>query len=158
MILSLIENNARLSLEQISGMTNLSIQQVAQKLDEYEKTGVIVGYKTLINDEKLKSQTITALIELKVTPQKGTGFDDIAKKISSFDNVSSVYLMSGGFDLSVIIIGSSMQDIARMVSSEFATIDGVISTATHFVMKKYKDQGIIFDKNNIDKREVTIGW
>lgn len=158
MILSLIENNARLSLEQISGITNLSMQEVAKKLDEYEKDGIIVGYKTLINDEKLDSQTITALIELKVTPQKGTGFDDIAKAISSFNNVSSVYLMSGGFDLSVIIMGSSMQDIARMVSSEFATIDGVISTATHFVMKKYKDQGIIFDKGNIDNREVTIGW
>ena len=120
----------------------------------YEREGVINGYHALINWERTETQKATALIELRVSPQKDTGFDEIAGRVMNFPEVESVYLMSGGYDLAVTVAGRTMQDIAMFVSKRLATIDGVLSTATHFVLTKYKDGGVIFnsDYEEIDER------
>ena len=144
-LLELLQDNARLTTAQLAAMVGETEEAVKAAVAGYEKEGVIKGYHTLVNWEKLGAPMATALIELKVTPQKHTGFDEIAGRVMNFPEVESVYLMSGGYDLAVTVTGKTMQDIAMFVAKRLATIEGVISTATHFVLTKYKDGGVVFN-------------
>ncbi|OOB79286.1 MAG: AsnC family transcriptional regulator [Epulopiscium sp. Nuni2H_MBin003] len=155
-ILELLEENCKYTIEDLSTMTGLSQKEVADIIKDLENTQVICGYKTLINWDKVDDkELVTALIEVKVVPQRGEGFDKIAQRIYMFEEVKSVYLMSGGFDLTVIIEGSTMKDVAMFVGQKLAILDSVLSTATHFVLKKYKDHGVIFEEIKKDARMVV---
>ncbi|OON95504.1 MAG: AsnC family transcriptional regulator [Epulopiscium sp. Nele67-Bin005] len=152
-ILELLEENSRYSVEDLAIITELSKNEVEEIIADLEKRQVICGYKTLINWDKVDDkELVRALIEVKVTPQRGEGFDKIARRIYHFNEVKAVYLMSGGFDLTVIVEGSSMKEVAMFVSQKLATLDSVLSTATHFVLNKYKDYGVIFEKQKKDER------
>ena len=155
-ILELLEKEARLTPEEIAIMTQKDQGDIKKAIEEYEKNGVIVGYKTLIDWDKTEKEYISAIIELKVTPQRDRGFEKIAEKIYNYPEVKSLYLMSGAYDFQVIIEGKTLREVAQFVSTRLAPIDAVISTATHFVLKKYKDNGIVFDKPEKDERENTI--
>ena len=151
-LLKILEDNARLPIEDIATMLNKSPAEVAAMIDLARAQGIIKGYKTLVDWEKAKVNRVEAVIELNVSPKKSRGFDEIAATIASFDEVESVYLMSGGFDLCLIVEGHTMRDVAYFVAEKLATIDGVASTATHFVLQRYKDGGIVFDNEETDKR------
>ncbi len=151
-ILKAIENNAQRSVTDLAAMLGASEAAIADELTAMEKDGLICGYHTLINWDKTSTDKVTALIEVKVTPQRGEGFDKIAKRIYLFDEVRAVYLMSGGFDLTVIIEGATMKEVALFVGQKLAPLEAVLSTATHFVLKKYKDYGIILEKEQKDER------
>ena len=135
-------------------MLGESEEAVAKAIAQYEREGVIRGYHALVNWERTETQKASALIELRITPKKDTGFDEIAGRIMNFPEVESVYLMSGGYDLAVTVTGRTMQDVAMFVQKRLATLDGVLSTATHFVLTKYKDGGVIFQSEyeEIDER------
>ena len=153
-LLELLQDNAQLTPAQLAVMVGKEEGEVKKAIARYEKEGVIKGYHALINWERTESQKAAALIELRVTPKKDTGFDEIAGRIMNFSEVESVYLMSGGFDLAVTVVGRTMQDIAMFVAKRLSTIDGVLSTATHFVLTKYKDGGVVLnsDYEEIDER------
>lgn len=157
-ILTLLDQDARLTAARIAEMIGATEAEVAAKIKDYEKNNTIIGYKTIIDWEKTDKENVTALIEVKTTPQKGMGFDEIARQIYSHPQVESVYLMSGGFDLTVIITGKTMKEVARFVSEQLAPMEYVLSTATHFVLKKYKEQGVQFDPSSQDGREVIFSW
>jgi DNA-binding Lrp family transcriptional regulator len=141
-ILKVIDKNSKLTPKEIAVMLGVEEEAVAAAIKELEQESIICGYPTLINWDKAESEKVTALIEVKVTPQRGQGFDRIAERIYKFEEVESVYLMSGGFDLTVIITGMSMREVANFVSSKLAPMEAVLSTATHFVLKKYKEHGM----------------
>ena len=152
-ILSILMENPRLTDAQIAAMAGLSEEEVGEKIAAYEKSGVIVGYKTVVNWEKLEqSEKVTAIIELKVTPKRDTGFETIAEEIMAFDEVESVSLMSGGYDFSVCVTGKTFQEIAMFVAKRLAPIDSVVSTTTTFISKKYKEDGIVLSSGNEDER------
>ena len=153
-ILEMLEKDCRLTPQQIAVMLDEDPDAVAAAIKSFEKDGTILGYKTLINWEKTMKEYVTAFIELRVTPQFGEGFDKIAKKIYQFDMVKSVYLMSGGFDLAVFIEGKTLKEVSLFVSEKLAPMDTVISTSTHFVLKKYKDSGVVFAHETNDERRV----
>ena len=155
-ILEILEKNGRASADEIALMLDKSVDEVNETTKRLEKENVIVGYNTLINWEKSDTETVTALIEVKVTPQRGQGFDKVAERIYRYPQVKACYLMSGGFDLTVIIEGGSMKEVALFVAEKLAPLDSVLSTATHFVLKKYKDKGVIFEEKEKDDREVLI--
>ena len=157
-LLDLLSQDARLTPAQLAAMTGASEEEVNEALGVFEKNGTILGYKTVIDWDKTAKESVTALIEVKITPQKGMGFDEIARQIYSHHQVESVYLMSGGFDLTVIIKDRSMREVARFVSEQLAPMENVLSTGTHFILKKYKDYGVDFDPSDHDKREVTMAW
>ncbi len=144
-LLTLLNENARLSNAQLAVMLGRTEQEIADQIAEYEKIGVIRGYKTLVNWEKVDKNKAIALIELKVTPKRDRGFDEIAGRIMQFEEVESVYLMSGGYDLAVRVHGKSMQDIAMFVMRRLSTLDSVLSTATHFILTRYKENGVIMN-------------
>ncbi|WP_343208003.1 Lrp/AsnC family transcriptional regulator [Anaerolentibacter hominis] len=141
-ILKIIDKNSKVAPADIAAMLGASEAEVAAEIVRLEEEQIICGYPTLINWDKTDSEIVTALIEVKVTPQRGQGFDKIAERIYRFDEVYAVYLMSGGFDLTVLIQGKSMKDVARFVSEKLAPMDSVLSTSTHFVLKKYKEHGM----------------
>lgn len=153
-ILELLHENDKLTPAQLAAMLGETQESVENAIAEYEKSGAIMGYKALVNWEHTEIPRATALIELRVSPQKDTGFDEIAGRVMNFPEVESVYLMSGGYDLAVTVTGKTMSDIAMFVSKRLATIEGVLSTATHFVLTKYKDGGVVFntDYEEIDER------
>lgn len=152
-ILELLEVNSKYTAEEISIMIGEPLACVAQAILEMEEEKIICGYKTLINWDKVEDkEKVTALIEVKVTPQRGEGFDKIASRIYRFKEVKAVYLMSGGFDLTVIVEGKTMKEVALFVGQKLAPIDNVLSTATHFVLKKYKDHGVAFESIKKDER------
>lgn len=151
-ILKLIERDARLSDEQIATMIGSDAATVRAEIKKMEDEGIILAYKTTINWERTNAESVTAMIDVKLTPQADRGFDRVAEKIYNFPEVKSVYLMSGAYDLSVIIEGRTMKEVAFFVSQKLAPIDSVISTATHFVLHKYKDTGVLFSKHAIDER------
>lgn len=151
-ILKAIDKNSKLSVKDLAIMLGATEEEVATTLKELEDESIICGYPTLINWDKTESEKVTALIEVKVTPQRGQGFNKIAERIYKFEEVESVYLMSGGFDLTVIIEGKSMREVANFVSSKLAPMEAVLSTATHFVLKKYKEHGIPLIQENEDER------
>lgn len=153
-ILELLEKDCKITADQIAVMIDKDPAAVAAAIKSFEQDGTILGYKTLINWENTMKEYVTAFIELKVTPQLGEGFDKIAKKIYQHDCVKSVYLMSGGFDLAVFIEGKTLKEVSLFVSEKLAPMDSVISTATHFVLKKYKDMGVIFAHEAEDERRM----
>ncbi len=157
-LLELLNQDSRLTVTQLAAMTNETENSVTEAIRSFEKQGVILGYKTVIDWDKTAKESVTALIEVKITPQKGMGFDDIARRIYSHHQVESVYLMSGGFDLTVIINGRSMREVARFVSEQLAPMENVLSTATHFILKRYKDHGVEFALPTKDKREEGMAW
>ncbi len=153
-VLELLQDEAKLTPAQLAAMLGEEEEAVVKAIARYEKEGVIRGYHALVNWERTETQRATALIELRVTPQKDTGFDEIAGRIMNFPEVESVYLMSGGFDLAVTVTGKTMSDIAMFVAKRLAPIEGVLSTATHFVLTKYKDGGVVFNRDyeELDER------
>jgi DNA-binding Lrp family transcriptional regulator len=155
-ILEVLEKNSRYSDEQIAVMTGKTVDEVREAIRDYEEKSIIAGYTTLINWENTGSETVTALIEVKITPQRGVGFDKVAERIYNFSEVKACYLMSGGFDLTVIVEGKTMKQVALFVSEKLAVQEYVLSTATHFVLKKYKDHGKIFKEKKLDDREAIF--
>ena len=152
-ILELLQENSKYTASDIATMLGLDIEAVQSAIEEMEKAQIICGYRTLINWDKTdKKDIVTALIEVKVTPQRGEGFDRVAQRIYKFKEVQSVYLMSGGFDFTVIIEGKTMKEVALFVGQKLAPLESVLSTATHFVLKKYKDYGVIFEEPKKDER------
>jgi DNA-binding Lrp family transcriptional regulator len=151
-ILVAIDKNSRLSATDLAMMLGTNEEEVATILKDLEDEHIICGYPTLINWDKVKCERVTALIEVKVTPQRGLGFDKIAERIYQFDEVQSVYLMSGGFDLTVIIEGKTMREVANFVAAKLAPMDAIQSTATHFVLKKYKEHGLPLVQIKQDER------
>jgi len=154
-ILKAIETNSRRTVSDLAAMFGASEEAISNELTEMEKERIICGYHTLINWDKTNTDKVTALIEVRVTPQRGEGFDKIAERIYLFNEVRAVYLMSGGFDLTVIIEGATMKEVALFVGQKLAPLEAVLSTATHFVLKKYKDYGIILEKESRDERMVV---
>ena len=150
----LAQSEKHLTNEQIAQMIGKSEEEVAEIIKGLEKDNTIVGYKTMINWEKTDKELVTSIIELRVTPQRGEGFDKVAEKIYKYSQVKSLFLMSGSYDLCVIIEGQSMKDVALFVASKLAPMDNVISTATSFVLKKYKEDGLVFYKDEEDSRQV----
>lgn len=150
--LKLLENDSRLTPEQLSLMLDKEVGDIKQMIENYEKDGVILGYKTLVDWDKTDREYVTALIELKVAPQRDRGFDKVAEKIYNYPEVQSLYLMSGSFDLAVFIEGRTMKEVAYFVAQKLAPIDSVIATATHFVLRKYKDKGVIYGPCEVDLR------
>jgi len=155
-ILELIEKNSRLNEEQLSRIMNITEEEIRKAIALYEDNCTIVGYTAVINWEKVNREKVHALIEVKVTPQRGEGFDKVAERIFRYPEVNSCYLMSGGYDLAVIIEGMTMKEVALFVAEKLAPMDAVMSTATHFVLKKYKDRGMIFEENKKDEREAIV--
>lgn len=151
-ILRTIAKDSRIDLDELAIRLGCTKEELTVAIAEMEADKVICGYPTLIDWDKLSEEKVTALIELKVTPQRGQGFDKIAERIYKFDEVESVYLMSGGFDLTVIIRGKSMREVSRFVFEKLAPMESIQSTATHFVLKKYKDQGIVMQFESDDER------
>lgn len=151
-ILTFIEKNSRVDLKELAVILGVDEITVANEMADMEKEGVICGYHTLIDWDKTTTEKVTALIEVRVTPQRGQGFDSIAERIYNYAEVNSVYLISGGFDLMVILEGKSLRDISQFVSDKLSTLDMVLSTATHFILKKYKDHGTVLAKKQKDER------
>ncbi|MEN8906044.1 MAG: Lrp/AsnC family transcriptional regulator [Clostridiales bacterium] len=155
-ILEIIEKNSNITTEKIAIMTNKTVKEVEDILKKCEEDNIILGYNTMINWEKTKKEKVQAIIEVKVTPQRGEGFDKVADRIYKYPEVIDCYLMSGGYDISVIIEGKTMKDVALFVAQKLAPMEAVLSTSTHFVLKKYKDKGIVFEEKDIDDREAVI--
>ncbi|MBQ7954675.1 MAG: Lrp/AsnC family transcriptional regulator [Lachnospiraceae bacterium] len=153
-LLSIIEKNSRIDLKELAAMLGVGEIEVANEMAAMEREGIICGYHTLINWENTSDEKVTALIEVSVTPQTGQGFDTIAEKIYKYSEVRSVYLISGKYDLMVILEGKSLREVSNFVSEKLSALDAVLSTATHFILKKYKDHGTIFKTKTDDEREM----
>ncbi len=151
-ILSIIEKNSRIDLKELAVILGVEEADIVNEMEQMEKEGVICGYHTLIDWEKTSAEKVNALIEVRVTPQRGNGFDSIAEKIYKYSEVHAVYLISGGYDLLVSLEGKSLKEISTFVSEKLSTLDSVISTATHFILKKYKDHGTILTRKEVDER------
>ena len=151
-LLKLLEEDATLSPSQLATMLDKEEGELKSIIKKYEQDGIILGYKTLIDWDKTDREYVTAMIEVKMTPQRDRGFDRVAEKIYHYPEVQSVYLMSGGFDLCVIIEGKTMKEVAYFVAQKLATIEYVTSTATHFVLRKYKDKGVVYGSGEVDER------
>lgn len=155
-IVEILEKNSRITVEDVAKMVNLSVQETEGLIKKLEDSHVIVQYSSIVDWSKIAGQEgVTAMIDVKVTPKRGVGFDEIAERIYRFKEVKSLYLMSGAYDLSVVIEGKSMNEVANFVSQKLSTLDSVISTTTHFILKKYKHDGTIFEQNDDDKRIVV---
>lgn len=153
-ILELLERDSSLTPEQLAVMVGRDVSEVEAAIAEYKDKNVIIANKTVINWEKTDKEFVTALIELKVVPQRGEGFDKIAERIYQYPEIKSLYLMAGGYDLMVIIEGKTLQEVSTFVAGKLAAMECVSGTATHFVLKKYKDDNIIFGEPYKDMREV----
>ena len=155
-IVEILEKDARVATEDVAKMIGLSVEETEQSIKKLEDNKVIVRYITVIDWDKVEEHSgLTAMIDVKVTPKRGVGFDDIAERIYRFKEVDSVYLMSGTYDLSVIIEGKSMNEVSHFVFQKLSTLDSVVSTTTHFILRKYKHDGIIFGAESKDKRIVV---
>ena len=154
-LLSLLEKNARYSEEELAAMLAISSQEVCGIMSEYEQQGVIRGYTAIVDWDKTSRERVSARIEVKVAPKKGLGFDEVAEQISQFEEVQSLYLMSGGYDLALTIVGKSFKEIASFVAYRLAPMDSVQSTATHFILRKYKEKGsVVTDGVRDERREL----
>jgi DNA-binding Lrp family transcriptional regulator len=151
-LLKLLRENAALKPNQLAMMLNLSEAQIAAKIKSYENDQVILGYRAVLDEEKVGADTVRAVIEVKITPERGGGFDRLAERIAKYSEVRSCYLMSGGYDLQVVVEGANLREVATFVSEKLATIQGVLSTATHFMLKIYKDQGMLISEDKNDER------
>ena len=155
-ILAIIEKNSRIDLKDLAALLGESEAAVANEIADMEKENIICGYHTMINWDNTGNEKVIALIEVKVTPQRGMGFDKIAERIYQYSEVNSVYLMSGAFDFTVIIEGKTMREVAQFVSEKLSPMDSVLSTATHFVLKKYKDHGTVrYEKPGDERMMIT---
>ena len=153
-ILTIIEKNSRIDMRELAVLLGTGEIEVLNAMQEMQEEGIICGYHTMIDWDKTDIEKVTALIEVRVTPQRGKGFDDIAERIYKYPEVNSVYLISGGYDLLVTLEGKSLKEVSSFVSSKLSTLDTVISTATHFILKKYKDHGTIMTRKQEDQREL----
>lgn len=154
-ILTFIEKNSRVELKELAILLGMSEVDVANELEAMEKEGIICGYHTLIDWDKVTTERINALIEVRVTPQRGHGFDSIAERIFKYPEVEATYLISGGYDLLVTLEGKTLREVSRFVSEKLSTLDSVISTSTHFILKKYKDHGTILHEKYDDERMIV---
>jgi len=155
-ILSLMERNGRIDLSELSVLIGEEEISVLNEIAAMEKEQIICGYHTLINWEKTNIDKVSALIEVRVTPQRGQGFDRIAERIYNFPEVTGMYLISGAYDFMVSLDGRSLIEVSRFVTERLSTIDGVLSTATHFILKKYKDYGTILSPEPENERELML--
>lgn len=156
-ILRMLENNSKVDLHDLAIMLGTDETMVLQEIEKMEQEGVICGYPTLINWDKTDTEKVTALIEVKVVPQRGQGFEKLAERISNYPEVKSIYLMSGAFDFVVFLEGKTLKEVSMFVSTKLSTLDAVSGTATHFVLKKYKDHGmILIEKNESNRMKVTL--
>lgn len=154
-ILSVLEKNSRIDIRELAIILNCKEIDVANEIAQMEKEGIICGYHTLINWDATSIEKVSALIEVKVTPQRGMGFDKIADRIMQYDEVNALYLMSGAYDFTLLLEGRSMKEVAMFVSDKLAPLESILSTATHFVLKKYKDHGTVIGKERQDERELV---
>jgi DNA-binding Lrp family transcriptional regulator len=156
-IVEILEKDARISSEDVSKMIGLDLSETEELIKKLEKDNVLVHYTTLVDWSKIDGhEGVTAMIDVKVTPKRGVGFDEVAERIYRFKEVKSVYLMSGAYDLSVIIEGRSMNEVAKFVSNKLSTLDSVLSTTTHFILKKYKHDGTIIEKLADDDKRIVV--
>lgn len=153
-LLQLLEDNARLTNEQLSKLLGKEQGEIREMIDRFEKDRVILGYKAIIDWDKTAKESVSALIEVKITPQRDRGFDRVAEMIYNYPEVESLYLMSGGFDFAVMIEGKTMKEVAYFVAMKLAPIEDVIATSTHFVLRKYKDKGVIYGAETTDERNM----
>jgi DNA-binding Lrp family transcriptional regulator len=151
-LLKLLHENAAIKPGVLAQMLNLPEADVAARIKEYEKDQIILGYRAILNDEKIGGDMVRAVIEVKITPERGGGFDRLAERIAKYSEVRSCYLMSGGFDLLVVVEGANLRDVASFVSQKLSTIQGVISTATHFMLRPYKEQGMLIRGKEQEER------
>ncbi len=151
-LLKLLHENAALPPADLAAMLNLSAADVTARIKAYEADHVILGYRTVLNEEKLDRDIVRAVIEVKITPERGGGFDRLAERIARYHEVQSCHLMSGGYDLLVVVEGRNLREVASFVSEKLATIQGVLSTATHFMLKPYKEQGILLSREQNEER------
>jgi DNA-binding Lrp family transcriptional regulator len=151
-LLKLLRENASLTSAQLAQMLNDRPENIAAKVKDFESSNIILGYRTILNEEKLGRDIVRAVIEVKITPEREGGFNRLAERISKYNEVSSCYLMSGGYDLLVIIEGATLREVATFVSEKLATIQGVLSTATHFMLKPYKIDGVLMTAERTEQR------
>lgn len=151
-LIKLLNQNARFSNEELAAMLGTTPKDIADQIEQLEKNGVIKGYSVILDESLADKDMVMAIIELKVTPQRYCGFDEIAKTIMMYDEVDSISLMSGSYDLSVTVKGKNLQDIALFVAQRLSTIEGVLSTTTHFILKTYKEKGIFIEDEDKDER------
>ena len=152
-LLQLLEEDCTLTPEQLASMADMKVEDVKAAVKRYEEEKIVLGYKAIVDWDRTEREAVTALIEVKVTPQRGEGFDRVAERIYQYDEVESVYLMSGAFDLTVIISGRTLKEVAEFVGQRLATIEDVTGTATHFILRKYKENHLIFTKQEKQERE-----
>jgi DNA-binding Lrp family transcriptional regulator len=155
-VLKILTEDARMPASKIAAMLSVSEEEVKTCIAKMEQSGLLVKYTAIVNSEKTEEAIVEALIEVKVSPKKKEGFDGIAKQIASFPEVKAVYLMSGAYDLAVFIQDKTLQQVARFVSERISTFDGVISTATHFILKKYKIEGVMTEREDADYRQIIV--
>ena len=156
-LLQLLENDSTLTHTQLAAMTSSTVDEVADAIAQYEKDRVILGYKTIVDWDRTQREAVTALIEVSVIPQRGEGFDRIAQRIYQYEEVESHYLMSGGaYDLTVIISGRTLREVAQFVGEKLAPIEGVTGTATHFILKKYKEKHLIFPTQEVQEERFVF--
>jgi DNA-binding Lrp family transcriptional regulator len=151
-LISLVRQNARTSTAELARELNASEEEVARELARLENDCVILGYQAIVDPQKLRANTVTAVIEVRITPERGGGFDRLAQRIAKFDEVQSCYLMSGGYDLLVVVEGDTLHDVSSFIAEKLSTIKGVISTATHFRMKAYKENGFSLERKPRSQR------
>lgn len=154
-LLKLIRENAAWKPADLAAMLNLSEGEVIARIARYETEQIILGYRAILNEEKLGLESVRALIEVKITPERGGGFDRLAERIAKYSEVESCYLMSGGYDLLVVVHGRTLREVATFVSEKLATVQGVISTATHFMLKPYKEQGVLM-KREVNEERLAV--
>src|ERR1700751_5170754 len=155
-LLELLHQNANIPREDLARMLNLSVAEVNQRIDRYEADHVILGYQAVVDPEKIDADAVTAFIEVSITPERGGGFDRLAERIARFDEVKNCWLMSGGYDLAIMVEGSNLREIARFVSERLSTVDGVVSTGTRFRLKTYKQNGMLLSQpSNAERLPVT---
>ena len=155
-LIKLLRENSRYTIEELASLTSSTEESVKEAMKDLEESGAIVKYSTIFNDDILEREVVEALIEVRVTPQKNRGFDAIAEDIYGFKEVKSLYLMSGGYDLTIIVECKTLRAVANFVSERLATLDTVLSTATHFILKKYKVDGTIIGENQEDNKRLTF--
>ena len=155
-LLQLLEQDCTLTDEQLASMADMTLEEVIAAKAKLEADKIVLGYKAIVDWDRTQREAVTALIEVKVTPQRGEGFDRVAERIYQYDEVESVYLMSGSFDLTVIISGRTLKEVALFVGEKLAPLEDVTGTATHFILKKYKEKHLIFDKQEIQEERFVL--
>ena len=152
-LLQLLEEDCTLTPEQLASMADMKVEDVKAAVKRYEEEKIVLGYKAIVDWDRTEREAVTALIEVKVTPQRGEGFDRVAERIYQYDEVESVYLMSGAYDLTVIISGRTLKEVAQFVGERLSTLEDVTGTATHFILHKYKEKHLIFEKQEQQAKE-----